>query len=225
MYRQHSPKKLATDCDGKIFGQFFILGCFLIPMIFGIKMLILDFSLTISPRLYFFLGKSLLGAMALSFLEEWLFRGLIFKILLNPVKPFLATIFSSLLFAYFHFRPHYEPNPSSRFATLGDGFHCLYEVTFRSLVGISWFKFSIIFSLGCLLATVYFRTRNLLASVGLHGAIVFTLMIFREWIYFPATNFFFGSNDLFNSPLALLVILFFTISFSAYYTHFYSQKS
>jgi membrane protease YdiL (CAAX protease family) len=141
------------------------------------------------------------------------------------MKPFLAIIFSSLLFAYFHFRPNYEPNPNFTFATFADGFHCFYAVAFRSLVGISWFKFSIIFALGCLLATVYFHTKNLLASVGLHGGIVFTLMVLKKWIFFPSSNFFFGSDDLSNSPLALLVILFLTISFSSYHIHFYPKKS
>jgi hypothetical protein len=82
-----------------------------------------------------------------------------------------------------------------------------------------------IFALGCLLATVYFCTQNLLASVGLHSGIVFALMLLKEWISFPTSNFFFGSNDLFNSPLALLAILFFTISFPSYYARLYSKKS
>jgi membrane protease YdiL (CAAX protease family) len=150
-------------------------------------------------------------------LEEWLFRGLILNILLRHGKTFLATIFSSFIFAYFHFRPNYRIDSPQAIATLMDGFHCFYEVIFYSLAGISWFKFLILFVLGYFLAMFYVYIQELEAPIGLHGGIVFSLAIFRKCISFSETHPFFGSNDLLDSPCALMLIILTILSTHLYY--------
>jgi membrane protease YdiL (CAAX protease family) len=204
---------LSDRPNRKIFCPLFFQGMGLVAGIFGVKMLFLDFTWEI-PSL-FFLTKALLGALLVALLEEWLFRGLIFKLLLRKMRPVLAFASSAFIFAYFHFRPTYSLPITQELTTFSNGFYCLYEVIFHSLVGISWFKFLIIFSLGYLLASVYFHTQRLTAAIGLHAGIIFSLTIFKKFTTFPITHPLFGSNDLFDSPLALLLIISATILFRA----------
>ncbi|MDR3317390.1 MAG: CPBP family intramembrane metalloprotease [Puniceicoccales bacterium] len=161
--------------------------------------------------------KWLLSSIILSFIEEWLFRGLIFKILLKYMRPLLAIIFSSLLFAYFHFRPHYEISSHISYATFLDSFYYLYKVIFCTLANISYLNFLIIFAFGCLLAMIYFHTQNLSAPIGLHAGVVFTFMYLKIYISFPTSHHFFCSNNLLDSPFPLVVIIVAIIVFHLYY--------
>jgi membrane protease YdiL (CAAX protease family) len=215
IYRQLEEKRPNHGSNGKAYWQFFGIGALLIGIVFGAKSLTFDFSFT-APKISL-LAKSFLSVLLLSFLEEWLFRGLIFKILLSSIKPFHAVIFSALIFAYFHFSPRYSVPLHHTFLDLSDGFRCFYENILPGLNHIAPFKFLVIFSLGCLLATAYFHRKNLFAATGLHGGIVFTLIICRACFSFSATNSFFGDNHLFNSPLAILLIATASIGIHGYY--------
>ncbi|MDR2806930.1 MAG: CPBP family intramembrane metalloprotease [Puniceicoccales bacterium] len=211
IYRRQVPEKSFYSFDFKIFGQFFATGCFVVGVILGIKMLALDFVWTY-PRHFQGLEnllplKFLLCALALSLIEEWLFRGLIFKIFLKHMHPFLAIIFSSFVFTYFHFRSNYAINLNHEFATLSDGFRCLYEVVCHAFVNVVYLKFLIIFVFGCLLAAIYCYIPTLLSCVGLHTGVVFTLMMSREYLLFPITHPWLGSDHFLDSPLALLFMI------------------
>ncbi|MDR1591211.1 MAG: CPBP family intramembrane metalloprotease [Puniceicoccales bacterium] len=188
----------------RLFFAFFVFGGLLVGGIFAIKMVFLNFRWEVLPA--FSLVRAFAGALLIGVLEEWLFRGIIFKFLLDEMRPSFAFILSAFIFAYFHFRPTYSLS-AVREATFSDGFFCLYEVIFHSLAGISWFKFAIIFSLGYLLAAIYFRTGKLSAAMGFHGGIIFSLTIFKGSLFFSGAHVFLGSNDLFDSPLALAVII------------------
>ncbi|MDR0417818.1 MAG: CPBP family intramembrane metalloprotease [Puniceicoccales bacterium] len=214
IYRQQLAKRPLNAWNMGMFLRFWAMGSMLIFFIFGIKMLCLRFSW--NALSYWFIVKSLLGAILIAFLEEWLFRGLILNILLQNGKTFFATLFSSFIFAYFHFRPNYRIDSPQTVATLADGFHCFYEVVFHSLVGISWVKFLILFAVGYFLAMFYVYVQELEAPIGLHGGIVVSLTIFRRCINFSETHSFWGSNDLLNSPCALVLIIFIILL-----THFY----
>jgi membrane protease YdiL (CAAX protease family) len=205
IYRQQSAKRPLNSWNMKTFFQSCAMGSALILLIFGIKMVYLNFSWNTPP--HWFIAKSLLGVIPIALLEEWLFRGLIFNILLRRWKTFLTTVFSSLIFAYFHFRPNYKIDSSQSIATLADGFRCFYEIIFHSLVGISWFKFWILFSLGYFLATIYIYAQKLEAPIGLHAGIISTLIIFRKCIIFSEVHPFFGSNDLLDSPFAFILLI------------------
>ncbi|MDR0740812.1 MAG: CPBP family intramembrane metalloprotease [Puniceicoccales bacterium] len=204
IYRQEI-NSLPDYPNRKVFCPFFIHGIWFVVGIFGAKMLFLDFTWE-TPSL-FFLTKALLGALLIALLEEWLFRGFIFRFLLDKMRPVLAFTASAFIFAYLHFRPTYSLFVTQEPTTFSNGFYCLYELIFHSLVGISWFKFLIIFSLGYLLASVYFYTQKLTAAIGLHAGVIFPLTIFKNCAIFPVTRPIFGSNDLFDSPLALFLII------------------
>jgi membrane protease YdiL (CAAX protease family) len=221
IYRQQLAKRPLNSWDMKTFLRSYAMGSMLILLIFGTKMAYLNFSWN-TPS-YWFIAKSLLGVVPITLFEEWLFRGLIFNILLQRWKTFLATIFSSLIFAYFHFRPNYKIDSPQAIATLMDGFRCFYEVIFHSLVGISWFKFWILFSLGYFLATLYVYVQKLEAPIGLHAGIISTLVIFRKCITFSEVRPFFGSDNLLDSPYAFILIIF-AILFT-YCRYFHHHKS
>ncbi|MDR0590397.1 MAG: CPBP family intramembrane metalloprotease [Puniceicoccales bacterium] len=206
---------------GKFF-YFFTIGSIFCGGIFLAKMLMQGFCWESadplrSPKLL--LPKLLSGAIVLSIIEEWLFRGLIFQIFLRCVRPFYAIIFSSLLFAYFHFRPNYTVSAQNTFVTLSDSFSCLAEILFHTFSNISLLKFSILFTFGCLLATIYFYVKNLSAPIGFHSGVVFALMYFKRYIFFPDSHYFFGANDILNSPFVLLATTIFTASIHRYFSH------
>jgi membrane protease YdiL (CAAX protease family) len=205
---------------GKFF-YFFTIGGIFCGGIFAAKMLMQDFRwepADPSRPLGLLLLKSLLGAITLSIVEEWLFRGLILQIFLRCVRPFYAIILSSLLFAYFHFRPDYTVSAQNTFVTLSDSFLCLAEILFYTFGPISLLKFSILFTFGCLLATTYFHVKNLSAPIGLHSGAVFALMSFKGHIFFPTSHPFFGANDPLNSPFVLLAIAFFIAIIHQYFS-------
>jgi membrane protease YdiL (CAAX protease family) len=93
IYRQLEVIWPTRGPNWPIYWRFFAIGSSLIGIIFGLKILAFGCSFTalsIAKLVRFFLS-----ALALSFLEEWLFRGIIFRILAHAIKPLYAIIFSS----------------------------------------------------------------------------------------------------------------------------------
>jgi membrane protease YdiL (CAAX protease family) len=206
LYRRKTAGSTFNHFHPLSFLSFFGLGMLLISTVFGIKMLFLDFKMHLPPSLIFFLSKTLTTAFLIALFEEWLFRGFIFRSLLDITRPLMALFLSTFIFAYFHFLPAYQLPEHTEFAMISEGFRCFYETLFHTFSNISWFKFTIIAALGGLLATVSFYTKNLFSSVGLHTGIVFSLMVFKNYFSFYQENKFFGSNHLFDSPFALILI-------------------
>lgn len=191
----------------RLFIKFFLLGSVLILSFFSAKMYFFEFS--IQSISFFRIGYWFAVTLLLVCVEEWLFRGLIFKSLEQKLPVFLAIICSSFIFAYFHFRPTIATPDDP--GMLSSGFYCLKAFLFDTFTEIYWRKFAVLFVLGILFCSVYCYERSLLASIGLHFGIVFTLTLINEVITFTSTNDWFGNNHLFNAPIAFILILTLTI--------------
>jgi len=123
------------------------------------------------PRLLERIGGAAMTAVAVSLLEELLFRGAIFGALRKAVRWPTAALISGAIYAIVHYFARPEPPAEvtwqSGFTTLGrmlSGFVDLDQVVpgFFTLV-----------MAGALLAVAYERTGNLYFSIGLHAGWIF----------------------------------------------------
>ena len=151
----------------------------------------------------FFLLKIIIGVSLLSFFEEWLFRGIIFKSIRQILPDIFAIIGASLLFAYFHFRPQYQPPV---YYNLFSGFQCLYEVIFHTLKFIAWDKFALLFSFGALLSSAYNYTKSLLAPIGIHFGTVIALVFFQKNVYDLQNIRPISLQSIINNPLTYVLL-------------------
>ena len=124
------------------------------------------------------LSKCLAPAIGVSFIEEWLFRGLVLGLWLRTHGPIKATIYSSLLFSFLHFLkpPGGVPDPDSALA----GFVLLWKVIAHFakpefFVG----DFITLTVVGTILCWVTLRTRSLWFAIGLHAGWVFAYAAFN----------------------------------------------
>ncbi|UPA28309.1 MAG: CPBP family intramembrane metalloprotease [Verrucomicrobiota bacterium] len=158
----------------------------------------------------YFVVKSFLGALVVAVLEEWIFRGMIFQSLRMHCPQIIAIIFSSLIFAYLHFRP--APIVQQDIG-LWSGFQYLYSYLFETVFSIRWAQFGLLFSFGFLLAAITSTTQTLKAAIGLHFGTVFTLMLLRQALIYNDHAAVFNVNTMISMPLAYVLIYVFSAYF------------
>ena len=125
--------------------------------------------------------KALPTALVVSVLEEILFRGILLGIFLRVMRPGLAVLSISLLFALVHFL---EPPPGVKVPdpeALDAGFVLLGQILGRllepsDLVG----RFLTLFAVGAILALARLRTGSLWLPIGLHAGWVFAYQLFKS---------------------------------------------
>lgn len=116
------------------------------------------------------LSRMLIPAVAVSLLEEWLFRGLLLGLWLRFARPAAACLGSSLVFAFLHFlklpEGEHIAEPSNVFA----GFELLGKIL-QHFTDPRFFvtDFAMLLAGGLLLAWARVRTGGLWFSIGLHA--------------------------------------------------------
>ena len=114
-----------------------------------------------------------------SLVEEWLFRGVLFALLLRSLSPWRAIIGLSVFFAAVHFlKPH---SPISDPIHANSGFELLGQIGVKFLhleqfLGI----FLTLFAVGVVLAYARYKTGALWLSIGLHAGWVFCMKTYNE---------------------------------------------
>jgi membrane protease YdiL (CAAX protease family) len=143
------------------------------------------------PAIGKILTKALIPAIGASFIEEWLFRGLLLGAFLRIAKPATACIANSIVFAFVHFLSPPEgtviTNPNAPLA----GFELLAAIL-KNFLNPQFFaaEFATLFSVGMILAWARLTTGKLWFAIGLHAG----------WIAaFKAFNLLNNLNP--NSPL------------------------
>ena len=127
------------------------------------------------------LWKAISSALVVSLLEEVLFRGVLLGIFLRAMKPAPAIAALSFLFAFVHFL---EPPAGVKVAdpeAANAGFVLLGHVMSRfadpmSLIG----QFTVLASVGVVLAVARYRTASLWLPIGLHFGWVSGYLIFKS---------------------------------------------
>jgi uncharacterized protein len=126
------------------------------------------------------LGKVLLAAVSVPFIEETFFRGIVLGILLRTGRKLLAVVAASALFAAAHFLKGSEWEPAivtwtSGFQSIGDAFAGFGDP--MMVLG----AFATLFLIGCILADARVLTRSLWLPIGLHTGWIFASGTF-SWL-------------------------------------------
>lgn len=141
-------------------------------------------------------AKALLTALTVGVLEEIFFRGVIFKGLLEDLKPAAAFALSSLFYSAIHFiKPAEEFSPAGIDPWAGARYLAgafkpfLDPALLPGLLGL--------FLIGIVLSYAFFRTGSLYLSMGLHAGWVFGLKTIRVYGDFRREDlgWLFGSSE------------------------------
>ena len=141
--------------------------------------------------------KALLTALTVGVLEEIFFRGVIFKGLLEDLRPPTAFVFSSLFYAAIHFiKPAEEISSSSLDAWAGLRYLVAAFQPFLDPASLFPGLFGL-FLIGLVLSYAFFRTGSLYLSMGLHAGWVFGIKTIRVYGDFRREDlgWFFGSSE------------------------------
>ncbi len=117
-------------------------------------------------------GSVAAAAVAVPFIEETLFRGLILGVLLRAGRPFTAAFITSAFFAIIHFLK--APDRTSTAVTWTSGFRSIANsfVQFADPM-LVLASFTTLFLVGAILADARLRTASLWLPIGLHSGWVF----------------------------------------------------
>jgi membrane protease YdiL (CAAX protease family) len=126
------------------------------------------------------LGKVLLAAISVPFIEETFFRGIVLGILLRTSRKLLSIVAVSGLFAAVHFLKGSEREPTivtwtSGFQSIGDAFAGFGDPMMVLAA------FATLFLIGCILADARVLTRSLWLPIGLHAGWIFASGTF-SWL-------------------------------------------
>ena len=126
------------------------------------------------------LGKVLLAAISVPFIEETFFRGIVLGILLRTGRKLLSIVAVSALFAAVHFLKGSEWEPAivtwtSGFQSIGDAFAGFGDPMMVLAA------FATLFLIGCILADARVLTRSLWLPIGLHAGWIFASGTFN-WL-------------------------------------------
>src|SRR5204863_1695762 len=118
------------------------------------------------------LGKVLLAAVSVPFIEETFFRGIVLGILLRTGRKLLSVVAVSALFVAVHFLKGSEWEPAivtwtSGFQSIGDAFAGFGDP--MMVLG----AFATLFLIGCILADARVLTSSLWLPIGLHAGWIF----------------------------------------------------
>jgi uncharacterized protein len=126
------------------------------------------------------IGKVLLAAISVPFIEEAFFRGIVLGLLLRSGRKLLSVVAVSALFAAVHFLKGSEREPA--IVTWTSGFHSIGDAFagFGDPIMVLA-AFATLFLIGCILADARVLTRSLWLPIGLHAGWIFASGTF-SWL-------------------------------------------
>jgi membrane protease YdiL (CAAX protease family) len=152
-------------------------------------------------------GKMLLASIAVPFIEEVFFRGIVLGVLLRTGRRYFAIVGTSLIFAVVHFLK--APERTSEVVTWTSGFnsiaHAFDGIGEPVMVGLA---LATLFLIGLILADARVVTHSLWLAIGLHAGWIFSSGAFtklarQQVLMFP----WMGKNMLVGIiPLGLAVV-------------------
>jgi uncharacterized protein len=153
--------------------------------------------------------KAISPAIGASLIEEWLFRGVLFALLLRSMSVRGTIIGLSFFFALVHFLKPYHGSPEILDGGSADaGFRLLAQIGERFIhpedfIGV----FITLFAVGVVLAVARHKTGYLWMPIGLHAGWVFTLKVYQALTDNTGNaNPVFYGNDLREGLLPLLFV-------------------
>ena len=135
---------------------------------------------TLSPFVALkWIASALAAAGSVSFIEEVVFRGVILRMFYTATRlPWLALILSAVFFAYVHFK-------AGGLAKLGtvdweSGWVAAYWTLMGIIPGFELNRFLGLSLLGMVLGALTLRTGSLWAAIGVHGGLVFGILVYHQ---------------------------------------------
>jgi membrane protease YdiL (CAAX protease family) len=117
-------------------------------------------------------GKMVVASIAVPFIEEAFFRGIVLGVLLRTGRKYVAIFAVSVIFAAVHFLK--APDRTSEIVTWASGFssiaHALDGIGDPMIVALA---LATLFLIGCILADARVLTRSLWLPIGLHAGWIF----------------------------------------------------
>lgn len=177
---------------------------------------------------------AVLTGLLIGTIEEFFFRGVIFKNLGRFLKPFhtpgvwvntpqgcgtvglvCSLVVTNIFYSIVHFvhakKPFVDSTPD-----FIDGFRLL-AAPFSSFAhfGSFWPGFVGLFIFGLMLSGLTLKTKSLYPAIGLHAGAVFFIKTDGLWVDFSTTNMIWGSGKMYDGFVgwAALAILYFVLSF------------
>ena len=164
----------------------------------------------------FIAAKAFIGAWILAFLEEVVFRGLIFRSFVTAYQKITPAIWiSGFIFAYLHFKAPKSTNIYD--SSMLTGLHIAWQTLIGPFYTGEWLPFLNLWALGGMLATLYTRVVTLWPIISLHAGIAFLLLLYKHAVETQGLSpAFLGSNRLIDGGLSLVIIGLLTIWFSCW---------
>lgn len=166
--------------------------------------------------------KAIIPAIIVSLLEEWLFRGVLFGVLLRRLRPLQAMIGLSLFFAAVHFLkpPEGVDIENGRAATAG--FEMLGLIGLKFLTPASFFGvFLTLFAVGMILVNARQRTQQLWLSIGLHAGWIFSLKLMNGLCDDTGK----APEILYNDSITDGLLPLATLLLTGFFVHLYLKKN
>ncbi len=160
---------------------------------------------------------AIVGATIIGLIEETLFRGLVFRIFYTAFKPPLAILFSSVFFAYLHFKMSGETIAHIPIQEIGfdDGFMAIWYTLTAILEGFNGLLFLNLTLVGIILHQVFLFTRSLWACIGLHAGWVSVIMtLSRNFNETDRANLFTGTEKIADGIWVTVIMTIFVFVFS-----------
>ena len=125
------------------------------------------------------IASALAVAGSVSFIEEVVFRGVILRMFYTATRlPWLALILSAIFFAYVHFKA----GPLAKLGAVGweSGWVAAYWTLIGIIPHFELSRFLGLCLLGIVLGALTLRTGSLWAAIGLHGGLVFGILMYHQ---------------------------------------------
>jgi uncharacterized protein len=191
---------------GFLVGGFMVLNISLIELIWGPRYVRDPWALSdILTRF----AKGFVGGVAVGIIEEFFFRGFIYKRLEAKMKRWLAVILANVFYAATHFLDNGQifipDNPSFK-----DGVRLLFG--YLEPLAFQWAhigpQFVGLFIFGVVLTMAFLRTRSLFLSIGVHAGAVFVIKWQNAFLRKGPDDFhpFYGSTPVYDGPVEWLVL-------------------
>ncbi|MDR1890926.1 MAG: CPBP family intramembrane metalloprotease, partial [Puniceicoccales bacterium] len=131
----------------------------------------------VGAKVYFLnLFKFTIGAATIGFLEEIVFRGIIFNLFSRSFNTICSILLTSLFFAYCHSGAGNNLKIDASDVTIFSGFRCIIPAIMSIGHRFNPLNFFNLTAFGILLSLLVLKSKSLLSPIAFHIGIVFSLM-------------------------------------------------
>ncbi|MGD2113815.1 MAG: CPBP family intramembrane metalloprotease [Acidobacteriota bacterium] len=160
------------------------------------------------------IGLAILSAAIIGFIEELVFRGIVFQLVLATLRLLPAAVVAALFFAILHFQRvpgHLWPENAE--VGLGTGFQVAWWTVAAMATSVEAAKLGALVLAGLALCLVFHRSGSLYPAMGLHAGWVWVAQMHRRWISVDedaapeAALALWGTRDMIDGALPLLALV------------------